>query len=100
MASNPPFLVEDQTDEDFFDKLVDDNDNDDEIKVTPPSAANVADGSDLDEAKVFANLSISEVVPVVEESGIVGEIEAKAEAVAEDVNKVSVDSHVEESSST
>ena len=26
MASNPPFQLEDQTDEDFFDKLVNDDD--------------------------------------------------------------------------
>ncbi|KAI8032247.1 Sm-like protein LSM3A [Camellia lanceoleosa] len=56
MASNPPFQVEDQTDEDFFDKLVDD---DDEYKVTPSVSHSFVDGNDSDEAKAFANLSIA-----------------------------------------
>ncbi|MCD9646497.1 hypothetical protein HAX54_036369 [Datura stramonium] len=36
MASNPPFQVEDQTDEDFFDKLV--NDDDDDYRVMMPNS--------------------------------------------------------------
>lgn len=81
MASTPPFQVEDQTDEDFFDKLVDDDD--DEFKLTPPV---VADGSDSDEAKAFANLSIGE--------------EKGEEAARGDLNDVSLDRNVEESSTS
>ncbi|KAF5460201.1 hypothetical protein F2P56_020085 [Juglans regia] len=59
MASNSPFLVEDQTDEDFFDKLVDDEFE----SSTTASRSNpqFADGNDSDDAKAFANLSIGEV---------------------------------------
>ncbi|KAL3329564.1 hypothetical protein AABB24_033755 [Solanum stoloniferum] len=69
MASNPPFLVEDQTDEDFFDKLV--NDDDVGFKVTTSStgvgagasASSVyVDGNESDEVKAFADLSISDDV--------------------------------------
>ncbi|XP_071726385.1 protein transport protein SEC16B homolog [Rutidosis leptorrhynchoides] len=61
MASNPSFMVED-TDEDFFDKLVDD---DDDYKVSTLTSvkennAVVNDDNDSDEAKAFANLSISD----------------------------------------
>ncbi|KAI3813066.1 hypothetical protein L1987_17782 [Smallanthus sonchifolius] len=67
MASNPPFQVED-TDEDFFDKLV----NDDDYKVTSLSEpTNLADGLGFDEAKAFANLGISDVGGV-EDLGKVG----------------------------
>ncbi|XP_060179948.1 protein transport protein SEC16B homolog isoform X2 [Lycium barbarum] len=64
MASNPPFLVEDQTDEDFFDKLV--SDDDDNVGPGPglgvsPSPVYV-DGNESDEVKTFANLSISDDV--------------------------------------
>lgn len=70
MASNPPFQVEDQTDEDFFDKLVDD-------EFGPPTTATTttgsnpkfAEGSDSDDAKAFANLSIGEVGNHFEDSG-------------------------------
>ncbi|KAL3619398.1 hypothetical protein CASFOL_036968 [Castilleja foliolosa] len=62
MASNPPFQVEDSTDEDFFDKLVDD---DLDFKVTTASSASVgtfpSDQNEFDEAKAFANLSIDEL---------------------------------------
>ncbi|KAL3499609.1 hypothetical protein ACH5RR_038702 [Cinchona calisaya] len=72
MASNPQFQVEDQTDEDFFDKLVDDDDDDDDVgvdlKVTATSSlASTAsglvftDGEESDEVKPFENLSINEV---------------------------------------
>uniref|UniRef100_A0A2P2MGE1 Sec16 central conserved domain-containing protein n=1 Tax=Rhizophora mucronata TaxID=61149 RepID=A0A2P2MGE1_RHIMU len=59
MASNPPLSVmEDQTDEDFFDKLVDDD-------FEPPAQSNsvghkFTESSDSDEAKAFANLSIED----------------------------------------
>ncbi|CAI9274231.1 unnamed protein product [Lactuca saligna] len=72
MASNPPFQVED-TDEDFFDKLVDDDDDD--YKVTPLSSetTKLADGNDSDDAKAFANLGISDVGTGLEDLGKVGE---------------------------
>ncbi|XP_048230589.1 protein transport protein SEC16B homolog [Ricinus communis] len=58
MASNPPFhVMEDQTDEDFFDKLVDDDFG---PTNNPDSAPKFTDGSDSDEAKAFANLSIED----------------------------------------
>ena len=67
MASNPPFQVEDQTDEDFFDKLVNDDDDDVDLKVTATSSlASTAsgpvftDGDESDEVKGFANLSLNE----------------------------------------
>ncbi|KAH9611025.1 hypothetical protein KSS87_015315 [Heliosperma pusillum] len=65
MASNPPFELEDQTDEDFFDKLVDDDDDD--VGVLSGSGVGVVEGNDLvddddsDEVKAFANLSVNEV---------------------------------------
>ncbi|PHT39511.1 hypothetical protein CQW23_18365 [Capsicum baccatum] len=70
MASNPPFIVEDQTDEDFFDKLVDD---DDDVNVVtgsklsgsglspgPLSSSLYVDGNESDEVKGFGDLSISD----------------------------------------
>lgn len=64
MASNPPFPVEDSTDEDFFDKLVNDDDDVD-FKVTESSESGgnlmLTDGNESDEAKAFANLSIGEL---------------------------------------
>ncbi|KAL3497493.1 hypothetical protein ACH5RR_040225 [Cinchona calisaya] len=68
MASNPPFQVEDQTDEDFFDKLVNDDDDDSvDFKVTGMSSLEstasgpvFTDGNESDEVKAFANLSINE----------------------------------------
>lgn len=61
MAGNPPFYaMEDQTDEDFFDKLVDDDFG---PTINPDSAptADVGGGSDSDEAaKAFANMSIDD----------------------------------------
>ncbi|MCD7450478.1 hypothetical protein HAX54_006549 [Datura stramonium] len=67
MASNPPFQVEDQTDEDFFDKLVNDDDDDVGFKVTTSSTGLglgagpvYVDGNESDEVKAFANLSISD----------------------------------------
>lgn len=93
MASNPPFQVEDQTDEDFFDKLVDD-----EFEGTEPGSK-FAEGSDSDEVKAFAKLSMGDVGTATDNSGCEGELEAKRDGInrAEDV--VSSDAHAEESNS-
>ncbi|CAJ2650480.1 unnamed protein product [Trifolium pratense] len=56
MASNPPFNMEDQTDEDFFDKLVEDDDD-----MGPVKSSHHDEGNDSDDAKAFANLSINDV---------------------------------------
>ncbi|VVB08258.1 unnamed protein product [Arabis nemorensis] len=59
MASTPEFLLDDQTDEDFFDKLVDDSYSPSEVHVSSSSKQlNFDDGSDSDDAKAFANLSV------------------------------------------
>ncbi|KAF8117128.1 hypothetical protein N665_0012s0133 [Sinapis alba] len=60
MASNPQFLLDDQTDEDFFDKLVDDSYSPSEAHAISSSAKELKfdDGSDTDDAKAFSNLSI------------------------------------------
>lgn len=64
MASNPPpFQVEDQTDEDFFDKLVDDDFGPTE------SERKFGEGNDSDDAKAFANLSIGDDGSAFEDSG-------------------------------
>ncbi|GLU05570.1 hypothetical protein SLE2022_226670 [Rubroshorea leprosula] len=55
MASNPPIQVED-TDEDFFDRLV----NDDDGNRMGHPAAKFEEGNDSDDARAFANLSIGE----------------------------------------
>ncbi|XP_030524869.1 protein transport protein SEC16B homolog isoform X2 [Rhodamnia argentea] len=68
MASNPPFEVEDQTDEDFFDKLVDDDDD------FGPSGS--ASASSSDAARKFSNLSI-------EDSGGVADPKLKREESAD-----------------
>ncbi|PSS11536.1 Protein transport protein like [Actinidia chinensis var. chinensis] len=94
MASSPPFQLEDQTDEDFFDKLVDD----DEFKVTAITGHSFADGNDSDELKAFANLSIGEVGVTSEDLGGEGGIEAKEEETSGDANAMSVDGHIEENS--
>ncbi|EOY24331.1 RGPR-related, putative isoform 1 [Theobroma cacao] len=57
MASNPPFQVEDQTDEDFFDKLVNDDDDDENMVPTVPK---FTEGNESDDARAFANLAIGE----------------------------------------
>lgn len=80
MASHPPFQVEDQTDADFFDKLVDDDDKEFSIMKTLPTCG---DGNDSDEAKAFANLSISEVGTAINDSGDDGAFEAKGEELHE-----------------
>ncbi|GMI73565.1 hypothetical protein like AT5G47490 [Hibiscus trionum] len=63
MAS-PPFEVEDQLDEDFFDKLVND---DDEFDFTGSTPKQVVEAADSEEVKAFSNLIISEASP----SGVV-----------------------------
>ncbi|CAI8589145.1 unnamed protein product [Vicia faba] len=56
MASNPPFQVEDQSDdEDFFDKLVEDDDDMEPVKSSHKGV------DDFDDVKAFANLSIGDV---------------------------------------
>ncbi|XVE57648.1 hypothetical protein DITRI_Ditri04bG0106700 [Diplodiscus trichospermus] len=66
MASNPPFQVEDQTDEDFFDKLVDDDDNN-----MGPTVPKFTEGNESDDARAFANLTIGE------ESGVADNYDEK-----------------------
>ncbi|KAH7519625.1 hypothetical protein FEM48_Zijuj08G0057000 [Ziziphus jujuba var. spinosa] len=56
MAS-PPYEVDDQTDEDFFDKLV----NDDEIDLIGSVPHSSVETNQFDEAAAFSNLSISEL---------------------------------------
>lgn len=65
MASNPPFQVEDQTDEEFFNKLVDDDFGNQE------SHTGLQHGTDSYEDKAFANSSIGNVGTVAEGSGAV-----------------------------
>ncbi|CAH8384260.1 unnamed protein product [Eruca vesicaria subsp. sativa] len=61
MASNPQFLLDDQTDEDFFDKLVDDDDDDSYPPNVSSSAKEVKFESDSDDdAKAFASLSLGD----------------------------------------
>ncbi|XP_047327098.1 protein transport protein SEC16B homolog [Impatiens glandulifera] len=73
MDTSPPLLVEDQTDEDFFDKLVDD---DEDLKLNASSSQSFLDESDSDEVKAFANLSIGETNA---ESGVTdGEVETES----------------------
>ncbi|XP_047948533.1 protein transport protein SEC16B homolog isoform X1 [Salvia hispanica] len=99
MASNPPFSVEDNTDEDFFDKLVNDDDDVDFIATTSPESGGhhaLTDGNESDEANAFANLSINELedhgevnVEQVSSSDLsaVDDLSAKGETV-EQINKV------------
>ncbi|VFQ70743.1 unnamed protein product [Cuscuta campestris] len=60
MASNPPILAEDQTDEDFFDKLVNEDDDGNFNPVTLPEGEVSLDGNESDEVKAFANLTLSD----------------------------------------
>ncbi|XP_022757013.1 protein transport protein SEC16A homolog isoform X2 [Durio zibethinus] len=64
MAS-PTFEVEDQLDEDFFDKLV----NDDDFDFTGSTRNLVAEATDTGEVKAFSNLTISETSPGGVDSG-------------------------------
>ncbi|KAK6947573.1 Ancestral coatomer element 1, Sec16/Sec31 [Dillenia turbinata] len=68
MASNPPLQVEDQTDEDFFDKLVEEEDD---FKVNPNTTpvVDAGDDSDLD-VKAFTNLSIADSAVETKVAGI------------------------------
>ncbi|XVE76919.1 hypothetical protein DITRI_Ditri13aG0019100 [Diplodiscus trichospermus] len=65
MASTP-FEVEDQLDEDFFDKLVND---DDDFDFTGSTRNLVAETTDSEEVKSFSNLAITETSPAEADSG-------------------------------
>ncbi|KAF5181677.1 transport protein sec16 [Thalictrum thalictroides] len=81
MSSAPPFQLEDQTDADFFDKLVDDDD--DEFggglqTQTVPIFAQTGLEEESDELQAFSDLSInSEVVGTVSKSFVGGEGEGE-----------------------
>ena len=91
MASSPPFIVEDQTDEDFFDKLVED-------EFTVPKLSTVlADSDDSDEVKAFANLSIGEVATEFGDLGGEAGVEVKGTAGSTDAGPAHSGAHVEES---
>lgn len=77
-STSSPFEVEDQTDEDFFDKLVDDD-----FGPTESSAPKVSEGNDSDDAKAFANLTITDVTPAFEDLSAQPKIE---KGVAQDGN--------------
>ncbi|XP_044485316.1 protein transport protein SEC16B homolog isoform X2 [Mangifera indica] len=87
MASNPPqFPAEDQTDEDFFDKLVDEEDFGRPTHIATTSASSAhklseSNDSDFDEAKAFANLSL-------DDSGI----DTKCRVVSESIAKTESES--------
>ncbi|WOG86276.1 hypothetical protein DCAR_0205477 [Daucus carota subsp. sativus] len=60
MAASPPFGMEDQTDEDFFNKLVDDDDDFNAVSLKKSGlglGAKVGGGNEVDEVNVFRNLS-------------------------------------------
>ncbi|KAG7028392.1 Protein transport protein SEC16A-like protein, partial [Cucurbita argyrosperma subsp. argyrosperma] len=97
MASNPPpFQVEDQTDEDFFDKLVEDD-----FVAPDDSGSKFLDGSDSDDAKAFANLSINDADNTFKDSGGVGdrEHEAVLEKGSVEADPGAVGAHAEEKAS-
>ncbi|CAI9263853.1 unnamed protein product [Lactuca saligna] len=83
--------VED-TNEDLFDKLVDDDD--DGYKVTPLSSetTKLVDGNDSDDAKAFANLGINDVSTKVEDLGKVGVEIPKPKSIIQISGNDSVDS--------
>lgn len=92
MASNPLFELEDQTDEDFFDKLVNDDDDDDDddnnscLKTTELSHEHVlSDGNESDEVKAFANLGISEITSGLDMMMGVKEIDDNSKLVLSDL---------------
>lgn len=91
MASSPSFEVEDQTDEDFFDKLVND-----EIEF-PGSVPSVVKNDALAEAKAVSNLRISEVGAAGVDSGGNDGLEVNDEMGHEDlaVSAVSLDANEE-----
>ncbi|KAJ7944743.1 Protein transport protein sec16 [Quillaja saponaria] len=89
MASNPPFHVEDQTDEDFFDKLVED----DEEPIKPGRDK----GNDSDDAKAFANLSVGDGDAAFENlDGVKTGFESKGEKGLVDFDPGSMGAHAEE----
>ncbi|XP_023005249.1 protein transport protein SEC16B homolog isoform X1 [Cucurbita maxima] len=97
MASNPPpFQVEDQTDEDFFDKLVEDD-----FVAPDDSGSKFLDGSDSDDAKAFANLSMNDADNTFKDSGGVGERqhEAVLEKGSVEADPGAVGAHAEEKAS-
>lgn len=91
MASSSPFELEDQTDEDFFDKLVND-----EIEFTG-SVPSVVKNDALDEAKAVSNLRISEVGAAGVDSGGNDGLEVNDEMGYEDlvVSAASLDANEE-----
>lgn len=91
MASSPPFLVEDQTDEDFFDKLVED-----EFTV-PKSSPVPVDSDDSDEVKAFANLGSGEVGPGFEDLNEEAGVHLKGEAGGVDAGASHLVAQLEES---
>ncbi|KFK31369.1 hypothetical protein AALP_AA6G103400 [Arabis alpina] len=69
MASASQFLLEDQTDEDFFDKLVDDSYSPTQAQASSSAQQLKFDyASDSDDARAFSNLSTAND-PVAEEDG-------------------------------
>ncbi|KAK1435934.1 hypothetical protein QVD17_01707 [Tagetes erecta] len=92
MALNPPFSVED-TDEDFFDKLVNDDDDDDYKPIKPATAvglkeeSEIVDDDDSDDANVFAKLSVSDVGTGAEDLGEVGVEEEDCSSSNKDVKE-------------
>ncbi|KAM7491210.1 hypothetical protein LguiA_034131 [Lonicera macranthoides] len=99
MASNPPPLqVEDQTDEDFFDNLV--NDEDDDFKGIASSGPKLGHGNvnDNDELKAFSHLSNGEIGTGSRDlTQEVASSEAKEEAIDGNVKAVSTGSCIEKS---
>ncbi|CAL0311659.1 unnamed protein product [Lupinus luteus] len=88
MASNPSFNVEDNTDEDFFDKLVEEDGD------VGPSKSGHDEGNVSDDIKMFADLGISDANAAFEnldagKSGI--EVKGKMFSVELDDNLVSGD---------
>ncbi|OIW10835.1 hypothetical protein TanjilG_27781 [Lupinus angustifolius] len=91
MASNPPFHMEDNTDEDFFDKLIEEDDD------VSPVKSGQDEGNNSDDTKAFANLSIGEGYAAFEnldagESGT----ELKGETGSVKLNEGLVDGHEQE----
>ncbi|KAH7549621.1 hypothetical protein JRO89_XS13G0057100 [Xanthoceras sorbifolium] len=95
MASNPPqFQVEDQTDEDFFDKLVDEEDFGGPTTTSGSSAPKFTEeasiDSDSDDARAFANLTVND-------SGVFKKDNIGTESIAEKKSDLDTDSVVVES---
>lgn len=99
MATNPSFQVEDQTDEDFFDKLVNDDDDMGFKPSGPVTNGFGADGSDSDEAKAFANLSLGDegVSDVVKVEQSLGDVNVEEIGVLEKKSNSSSGSVIEHS---